>query len=313
MAEGIIRGMPMEKYQSIKALSASGIWALADEAPAKYWIRSPFNPGSEPENSATFDIGIAAHLAVLESSELEARTRIVRGHTKTGKPSSGYGTEDAKEQRDAAYAAGVTPLLPEQMDTVLAIARSIEAHPIAREAFRGGTPEVTFTWSDELTGTPCKCRVDYLPGDGSYLVDLKSAANANPREWIKVAARLGYFARAAFYLDGVAQITGSMPKDYWFVNVEREPPHLISVCAFEIKALEFGRMINRRGLDLFKYCMRTQDWHGYREPGATRDRAFRVELPAWATYALADRDAAGEFRQRISADDSRRSQEWLEP
>ena len=87
----------------------------------------------------------------------------------------------------------------------------------------------------------------------------------------------------------------------------------MSVCAFDIKAIEFGRMINRRGIDLFEQCMRTQDWHGYREPGANRDRAFRVSLPVWAEYALADRDQAGEFRPRITKADAERAQEWLAP
>ena len=311
----ISRGLPMADYAAIKALSAGGAWCLVDEAPAKYWVRSPFNSeAAERSNAKHFDLGIAVHLALLEPDDLQARTTVVRGITKTGAPSAGYASDAAKEQRDAAYAAGITPLLPEEMATVHAIAQAIEAHPIAREAFRGGESEVTFTWTDEITGVPCKCRVDYLPADGSYLADLKSAASANPREWIKSAARLGYFARAAWYIDGIGQAMGKAPGDYFFINVEKELPYLVSVCAFDIKAIEFGRMINRRALQLFEQCMRTQDWHGYREPGAIRDRAFRVSLPVWAEYALADREQAGEFRPpKITAADVKRSARLYAP
>src|SRR6266513_753124 len=80
---------------------------------------------------------------------------------------------------------------------VRAIAGSIRAHPIASEAFRGGEAEVTLIWSGPDTGIPCKARPDYLPAHGRWLVDLKTAASANPRAWRDQAYRLGYHARAA--------------------------------------------------------------------------------------------------------------------
>ena len=38
----------------------------------------------------------------------------MRGKTQQGKPSPGYGTADAKQQRDEALAANKLPLLPEE-------------------------------------------------------------------------------------------------------------------------------------------------------------------------------------------------------
>src|SRR5207237_5203002 len=87
----------------------------------------------------------------------------------------------------------------------------------------------------------CKARPDYLPAHGRWLVDLKTAASANPRAWHDQAYRLGYHARAAWYLDGAATVLGHAPEEYWFAIVEREPPYLVSVITFDDDALEWGR------------------------------------------------------------------------
>jgi len=61
-----IFGLPAAEYHAIRALSASGAWLLAEECAAKFLWRSPWNPLYVPEERTDFDIGVAAHLAVLE-------------------------------------------------------------------------------------------------------------------------------------------------------------------------------------------------------------------------------------------------------
>src|SRR5207237_4784056 len=92
------------------------------------------------------------------------------------------------------------------------------------------------------TGVPCKARPDYLPAHGRWIVDLKTAASVNPRSWRDQAYRLGYHARAAWYLDGCAAVLGQAPEEYWFVLVEKEPPYLVSVVSFDQDALAWGRI-----------------------------------------------------------------------
>src|SRR5438874_1694876 len=201
----------------------------------------------------------------------------------------------AREARDAARAAGLVPLLPYQVDIVRAIAGSIRAHPMASEAFRGGEAEITLIWPDPDTGIPCKARPDYLPAHGHWIVDLKTAASANPRSWRDQAYRLGYHARAAWYLDGAEAVLGQVPEAYWFVIVEKEPPYLVSVVSFDNDALVWGRTANRKACERFAVAAVADDWPGYRDPGQNHDRAFRVGLPPWAIYQLQDREEAGEF------------------
>jgi hypothetical protein len=61
-----ISGLPAVDYHALRALSASGAWLLAEECPAKFLWRSPWNPLYMPEAKTEFDLGVAAHLAVLE-------------------------------------------------------------------------------------------------------------------------------------------------------------------------------------------------------------------------------------------------------
>src|SRR3954449_12589322 len=282
-----ISGLPAEEYHAMRALSASGAWLLAEECAAKFLWRSPWNPLYQPEPKTEFDIGVAAHLAVLEP-ERQADSMVVI-------EAGDYRTTRARDARDAARAEGLVPLLPYQFDIVRAIAGSIRAHPIASGAFRGGDAEMTLIWADPATGIPCKARPDYLPAHGRWMVDLKTAASANPRSWRDQAYRLGYHARAAWYLDGAAAVLGSPPEEYWFVLVEKEPPYLVSVVSFDHHALAWGRIANRKACERFAVSAAANDWPGYREPGQNHDRAFRIGLPPWAMYQLQDRAEAGEF------------------
>src|SRR5207237_1068569 len=243
-------------------LSASGAWILAEDCPAKFLWRSPWNPLWEGEEKSEFDLGTAAHLAVLEADQFSARTCLV--------DAADYRTNKARELRDQARAEGKVPLLFWQHDVVRAIAGSIRAHPIAREAFANGIPEATLTWRDAETGLPCKARVDWLPTHRRWLIDLKSAASANPLVWRDQAYRLGYHARAAWYLDGAEAVTGQRPDEYWFVVVEKEPPYLVSVIAFDEAALDWGRAVNHRACALFARAVAVGEWPGYRDPGADR-------------------------------------------
>src|SRR3954454_20001620 len=99
-----ISGLAAIDYHAIRALSASGAWLLSEECSAKFLWRSPWNPLYQPEERTDFDIGVAAHLAVLEP-ERQAQGIVVI-------EAGDYRTNRAREARDAARAEGKVPLLP---------------------------------------------------------------------------------------------------------------------------------------------------------------------------------------------------------
>src|SRR5262249_49346223 len=116
----MIIDVPASEYHGMRALSASGAWSLAEDCPAKFLWRSPWNPLWEGNDSPDFDLGTAAHLAVLEPDQFAARTQLI--------DAADYRTNRARESRDQARVEGKVPLLIWQHDIVRAIAGSIRAH-----------------------------------------------------------------------------------------------------------------------------------------------------------------------------------------
>src|SRR5438105_1843045 len=110
----VTTNLPAAEYQAMRALSASGAWVLAEDCPAKFLWRSPWNPLWQGADKTEFDIGTAAHLAVLEPDQFTARTQLVAA--------SDYRSTKARELRDTARAEGKVPLLLWQHDIVGAIA-----------------------------------------------------------------------------------------------------------------------------------------------------------------------------------------------
>lgn len=275
--------IPAAEYHAIKALSAGMIWTMDSECPFKAWLSSPWNPDREPDNATHFDIGTAAHLAVLEPHLLAERIH-AHGY-------DDYRTKDAKEARAAAYAEGKTPLKPTEFAMVEGMQKAIRSHRMARGLFGKGIAEGTLTW--EWDGMMCKCRPDFLPEThGSWMVDLKTTTTANPKAIARKAANDGWFVRAAWYMNGHKAATGILPAKYLFVVVEIDAPHLIEVYELDERALVYGEQIITRTLRRARECFETGRWPGYGDGGITK-----LALPAWMEFQRAEREEDGEFDQ----------------
>lgn len=284
--------IPREQYHGDSAigpsLSASGAKTLVDSCPAVFWHESYLNPDYAAEQKTDFDIGNASHLIMLEPEQWGARVVEVEAND--------YRTKAAQEARDAAYAAGKTPLLPKHRDKIIAMHKALMRHPIARTAFTQGLPEQSYFCRDEKNGVWLKARPDFMPSHGKWIVDYKSTGSANPREFKKRAWDNGYAQQAAWYLDVVEAVTGSRPDEFWFVAQETDAPHLVSVCKLDERALSWGAILNRRAIDVFAKCCAANSWPGYRDPQKPdRDAAFVISLPTYAEFQLEERREAGEF------------------
>lgn len=293
MSGNIIRGMPESEYHALRALSASGAWTMIQECPAQFWHDSPWNPNFVPKNKRDFDVGTAAHLAVLEPDRMADRVVLIDAEN--------YKKAAAQAARDAAWNAGLVPLLPKDHELVDGIASALRADQWASDLLDGCESEISFTWIAD--GVPCKARVDLISRDGAVFGDLKTSTSANPRTFQRNAFNMGHFLRDPWYRDGWERATGQRILYYWFVVISREPPHLVTVCRLDERAIEWGRMMIRKARRLFCECQDAGCWPGYcREP-------MTLSLPAWSEFQLADREQAGEF----SVKDSLRSRGFLAP
>jgi PDDEXK-like domain of unknown function (DUF3799) len=286
---GTYTAIPQERYHATRALGSSGMWCIHAECPAMYFYDSPFNPDAAPrERKRAFDIGSACHLLTLEPGTVDGRIAAI--------PFDDYRTKEAQRQKQDAYDADRIPLLTHEVEMVKAMREAIFSHPVARHAFTGGAAETSLFWRDAATGAPCKGRLDYCPPHRRYYPDLKTSTTANPASFERRAADLGYYAKVAWYLEGLRELEGEAPPRACFIVVAKEPPHLVAVCWLDDEALAWGRMIARKAVETFMRCLERQEWPGYRDPTAPdRDGSFTIGLPGFTRKRLQDAHERGEF------------------
>lgn len=254
-------------------LSASGIKKLIPPSTPAHF-KAAMDGGEE--HAPHFDLGKAVHRRILGAGE---EIVVV--------DAPDWRTKDAREQRDAAYAEGKTPILAADDEQIASMAASVERHDIARTLLSDGTPEVSLFWIDEATDVKCRARLDWLPnavkGRRMIVPDLKTAVSAAPSEFAKAAGRYGYYAQQQHYSDGIKALDIDRDPAFLFVVVEKVAPHLTLVGQFaERDDLILARGAVERARLLFRECTESGAWPGY--PGGV----VQLELPKYVHYDLAE-------------------------
>jgi hypothetical protein len=243
------------------SLSHSGARLLLD-APAKF-----HHQRGRTQHKRVFDFGRAAHALVLGI-----------GAPIVAVDAPDWRTNKAKDARDAARAAGHTPLLAFEFAIVEEMAAQLRRHPIAAALLAVGTAEQSMFWIDPVTGVWLRSRLDWLPAATArrtIIPDYKTAADASTATFSRAVAQFGYHQQAAWYLDGHRTLTGS-DAAFVFIVQERDAPYLVNVCELDSQALEIGAARNRRAIDLYRECAVTGRWPGY------GDEVNLVSVPRWA-------------------------------
>jgi hypothetical protein len=286
---GIYRKLREDEYHDVAAASASFLWDVETRALRYAWHRSPFNPDYQPVRKKVFDIGTAVHLSLLEPARMAEKVRVIHADN--------FLTKAAQKARDEAYEEDKVPILAKDFPTIEAMRKHILEHPVASQLFsrQRGDTEVTGYFYDPRTNVPCKLRVDHVLNAGNDLVDIKTMSNCKPSEFAKRYVDGGHHARAAWYLNGWEILTGRRPKNYWFLCVERDEPHLVSVIRATPRAIEWGDILNRKALDTFAKFWDSDDCPGYVDDLTGEYTAFDVELPAWYETSLFHRYQADAF------------------
>lgn len=262
--------MPADQYHAHHDwLSVSGAKKLIPPScPAKFKAAL----GVE-DHKPHFDLGKAAHTRVLGVGEEVVIVEAAEWRSK-----------DAREQRDAAYAAGKVPILAADNAAIDDMAAALAAHPIAPLLFATGKAEQSAFWIDDETGVQCRARFDWLPEkqEGRRLIipDLKTAASAEPGEFSRNAARFHYVMQDRHYRDAAVALDLGRDPAFLFVVIEKEAPYCVTVGQFDDPAdQQLGDDLNRVARKTFRQCMETDTWPSY------TDGIASLSLPAWHHYA----------------------------
>ena len=254
------------EYHARPELSSTGARLLL-EAPAKFKYRMDH----PQEGKRAFDVGTAAHTKILGVG-----SGLVEYPDEHLTPSGNVSTKAAtvlwaEEQRSA----GLTPVSPDDIAAVDAMAESVLAHPKARELLEAkGHREVSVV--SEIDGVPVRARLDGLVElEGMTGLDLKTTRKtADVEGFARTSSDLGYFIQEAWYREAIE--AEGVPLDrFVFITVEKEPPYLVGVTVQDIIFQMMGKAATAEARRRYRHGMETGEWPGYSqeiEPAAP---------PAW--------------------------------
>ena len=270
-----ISGLTSREYHSSKAWSKSGLDKV-HKSPAHFFTE-------KSEESAALTFGRALHCAILEPDKFNSAYTLA---PKVDKRTNAGKTEWAAFELDCSI-KGKEIISFDDMMTIRAMYDSIMSHPLARNIFKDGESELSFFWKDHLTGLQCRCRPDYYRRDG-ILVDLKTTASAAPHEFARSFANYRYHVQAAFYTDGVFNVsdfsTFEAPTDFLLVAVEKEPPYGLRVYRVDDRAMEFGRAAYKADLQtILEFDGKPDRIEYFKTIGYTDSiEISELSLPSWA-------------------------------
>jgi hypothetical protein len=267
--------MPAEEYHADPvpggSLSSSGTKKLLPPScPALYkYGRSP---------TRAMEFGTASHTVVLGAGAGLARIE-----------ADSWRKNETKQAGDEARAAGLTPVLAEQHDRILAMAEAIKRHRAASLLFAPGSglPEQSIFWHDPdltINGAPLwrRARLDWLPwGSGQTLIvpDYKTSGHADPESVARQIDRMGYHQSGAWYRDA-ALAARPLATEVRFVLVVQEttPPYLVACYNIHPRALAKGTRKNRRAMEIYRDCTESGIWPGHNP----YEDIQTIDLPRWA-------------------------------
>jgi hypothetical protein len=266
------------------SLSSTGARTLIDKTPALFaWQRTHGRPDSD-----ALDLGRAAHRAVLGDG---ADFVVIAG---SGKDPNAWATKETKAEVEQARAAGLTPLRPEQGDTIEAMAAALRQHDVVGPLLaRPGRTEQSYIARCPETDVMCRVRIDWMPdvepGARVLAVDYKTTRSADPAQFADSAGKFGYHQQAAFYSDALLWLEVADDVRFLFVAQEKEPPYLVSYGWLDDDALAWGRVLNRKARDIYRTCTEADEWPGY----STEPQQYA--LPGWRIRQYEAADDAGAY------------------
>jgi hypothetical protein len=258
------------------SLSSSDAVILIDDTPAH--LKVSWTAERKAERKA--DKGTVIHTLALEPLRKESAITVI--------DAPNYRKAATQEARDAAIAAGRTPILAADYDDACHALRALMEHPDSGPILRGGGDAEQSWFARHETGVYVKARPDLFTPD-EIIVDIKSVASAQD-EFIRRRIYDGHwYIQAPFHADVVARVLGHEPKDYLWLCVEQTPPHAIKVIRPTWDTMNAGSRKIAPAIGIFARCAGNGEWPAY--PAGVRE----LGLPDWTHFrleeqALAERD-----------------------
>ena len=285
--------MPSDTYHRDPVVPApslsSGLARLMlDASPLHVWTGHPkLNPAWQPDDpSRRLSLGSVAHRILLGAG---AAFRVL--------PFDDYKKKDAQAARDAAFDAGLVPILAAQHALALEIAEAATGQ-LPAGLLEDGDAEVVVAAQDGPAWL--RAQLDWWSSDRIVAVDYKTTSGlASEGAFVSQLARMGYDVQAAFYLRVIARAFPDLAGRvrFLFIAQEIEPPYALATYELSQADLFVAERKVDVAIDRWIECLREDTWPGY-APGVTR-----VSLPEWHTRKWLDTEIS-------DGDSNKREGDW---
>lgn len=264
--DGEILNVSPEEYHSRDEFSAS----LAKTVIAK----SPLHARTESE------LGGKDPTKAMDRGNVIHRLVLGKGKDYQALDFKDFRTNAAKEARDAARAAGLVPILADDLADAEKAAERILLELRRRRIVLDGESELAVAWTEHTEHGPVRCRgmFDHAKLAAGALYDLKVTENASPFSVERTAESLGYAIQAAAYRRAVGALDATLlgRADFLFIFAEPEPPFAMNVCRPDGAFREVGERRWLRAVAEWAKCRATGQFPAY------GDDINRISPPHWA-------------------------------
>lgn len=289
------------------SLSSTLARLILSRSPLHAWTASPrLNPAWEPIEKKTFDIGRAAHRAVLG-----AGGDYVAYPAEYLASNGAASTKEAKAWAEEQRAAGRTPLKADEVDQVGAMADAVQRQ-LAAMGIKLDPARSELSAIAEIDGIWCRAMIDNAPTDPRQpLYDIKSTTDASPEALAKTIATYGYDVQAAHYLAVWKAATGEDRK-FRMIFVEKEAPFGVSVAelyrkpSHEADWFDHANALASEARRIWGECLTSGVWPCY--PA----RPVVIGAPGWHLTKMEDRTDRVAIN-KPTAEALGRAQAWQAP
>lgn len=256
-----------KEYHASDGISRSSLFHMSV---SPQWFQYCRENPTPPTNAMIF--GSAFHKAVLEPEWFDSEFIVypdVDLRTRNGKAAYSSFLEES---------FGKTTISRSEYETIQGMRESVLSNKYAA-ALVSGECEMSYYWTDELTGIACKARPDAVKKikSGGVIADLKSCTHADTDSFIKDCIRYGYDLQAAMYKQAV-ELESSIPHSFVFIAVEKTPPYMLNIMQADAVMLRRGGELFREYIGIYAECEKTGNWFGY---NGFSGMINNLSLPAW--------------------------------
>lgn len=244
--------MTESEYRRQEGISRTELWRLR-ESPEKFkW----YQEHPEPPTPALL-FGSAVHKQLLEPDSFFDEFVFP--------PDIDRRTKDGREayNRFLASVYGRSVITPADYEKAREMA-NMALHAPFVDRLLDGEREKPFYWTDDMTGEPCKIRLDcltYVNGK-PIIVDYKTTADASTEAFMRSAINYGYDFQAGMYCEGVEKVTGQKPL-FVFIAQEKTAPYAINILQADDLMVKRGYDIFRELIGIYHECKTTGEFWGY--------------------------------------------------